>query len=145
MFSVGVDLHGKSCVCLYKYCAWVCLFGNSSASLLFEWGIREQEQPLLSQATRFRNSQQPLLSPQICPLPCGCQRHEDLLGTALPLPTSILQGLPLHPLCIKAVNQKRSFSEENKSENYVYLNTSISTACWTGLAFVCILLTIHAC
>lgn len=53
------------------------------------------------------------------------KRLEDLPGTSLHLSTSILQGLSLHPLCIEAVNQKRSISEENKSENYILLNTYI--------------------
>lgn len=58
VFSVGVDLHSQSFVHVYTHTACGCVsIGNTcSVSLLVEWGNTEQQQPFLSQATRFSNS-----------------------------------------------------------------------------------------
>lgn len=123
----------------YTVCGCVSAGNMGSVSPLAEWGNMELEEIFLSEATGFSNYWQPTWSLHICPLPCRCQRHKGLPGTSLCLSISLLQGSPLHPLCTKAVTQKRSTSEEQKSENHIFLNTYISTACQTGLAFPCIL------
>lgn len=53
------------------------------------------------------------------------KRPEGLPGTPLHLSTSILQGLPLHPLCIKVVNQKgvslRKINLKTTFSKYIYI------------------------
>lgn len=145
--SVGADLHSHNlCMYIHTLCVSVCLLE-----------IQAQTHCWLNRGTWRRSSLSSLkLLDWAAPnslrdhsiFALFCEDATDMkafLGHLWHLSTTILQGLPLLSLRTKAVNQKRSISKEKKFENYILLIAYIFTACQTGLAFLCILLTIHTC
>ena len=123
LLLVLICMANHLCMYIRTLCVGVCLLGTRAQS--HYWLNGEHGAGAVFPLSSYQ-IQQLLTAYVITPyLPSSMwmpKRHEGLPGTSLHLATSILQGLPLHPLCIKAVNQKRSISEENKSENYILLN-----------------------
>lgn len=118
MFSASADMPGHFFAHVYRCSVWVGVCWENMLSLASGWkGERGASLRLPDSATSTSIYMRPL---HTCP-----KRHEGSPWTSLHLSSSVLQGLPLHPLWIKAVNQKRSISKEYKSQNSILLNTHV--------------------